>query len=93
MAYCQKTTSAEAADHTPASPQQARSCQGSLRVFDTLPDSGHVRLPDVIALFACSRATVWRHVKSGVIPKPKKLGLRMSIWNVGELRECLRNLD
>lgn len=59
----------------------------ALRHFDSLPDSAHVRLPVVTGLFACSPATVWRHVKAGILPKPRKLSPRLTAWNVGELRK------
>ena len=60
-----------------------------LKNFDSLPDSAHVRQPVVEALFACSPATVWRRVKTGIIPSPRKLGPRVTAWNVGELRDAL----
>lgn len=60
----------------------------ALKYFDDLPDSAHVRLPVVKALYACSGSTVWRSVKAGHIPKPHKLTLRTSSWNVGELRQA-----
>ncbi len=63
--------------------------QEPLRNFDSLPDSAHVRLPVVAALFACSEATVWRGVKSGRIPKPRKHFNRACAWQVGELRKAL----
>ena len=57
--------------------------------FDSLPDSAHVRVPVVAALFACSSVTVWRRVNLGTLPKPKKLGASVTAWNVGELRKAL----
>ena len=60
-----------------------------LQFFDQLPNSASVRLPVVKALFACSSATVWRRVNSGHIPQPRKLSLRVTCWNVGELRQAL----
>lgn len=58
--------------------------------FDTLPDAAYVRLPVVTALFACSKASVWRYVKSQRLPVPHKFGSRVTAWNVGELRAALR---
>ena len=66
--------------------------QETLKNFDQLPDSAHVRQPVVEVLYACSSATVWRRVKSGLIPEPKSLGPRISGWNVGELRSNLKKL-
>lgn len=65
------------------------STSSALADFDTLPDAAHVRLPVVQALFACSDETVRRRVKAGHIPAPKKLGPRLTAWNVGELRRSL----
>ena len=61
----------------------------SLRDFDSLPDSAYVRQPVVEALFSCSSATVWRRVKDGRIPKPRKFSERVTTWNVGALRKTL----
>ena len=61
----------------------------ALKYFDSLPDSASVRQPVVEALFSCSGATVWRRVKDGGIPKPRKLSDRVTAWNVGELRTTL----
>jgi len=61
----------------------------SLKNFDSLPDSANVRLPVVSALKACSAATVWRMVKRGDLPAPRKLSQRITAWNVGELRKAL----
>jgi predicted DNA-binding transcriptional regulator AlpA len=61
----------------------------SLTNFDALPDTANVRQPVVEALFACSSATVWRWVKAGIIPSPRKLSSRVTVWNVGQLRAAL----
>lgn len=65
----------------------------SLRNFDALPDTANVRQPVVEALFACSSATVWRWVKSGIIPAPRKLSARVTAWNVGQLRAALNAME
>src|SRR5690242_12874331 len=61
----------------------------ALKHFDSLPDSANVRQPVVQALFAISGPTVWRWVKAGRLPKPRKQGERVTTWNVGELRKRL----
>ncbi|RKT63095.1 AlpA family transcriptional regulator [Azonexus fungiphilus] len=60
-----------------------------LEQFSRLPNEAHVRLPVVMALYACSAATVWRNVKTGAVPVPRKFGSRVTAWNVGELRASL----
>jgi len=61
----------------------------SLQNFDSLPDSANVRQPVVEALYGCSAATVWRMVKRGTMPAPRKLSERVTAWNVGQLRKAL----
>lgn len=67
----------------------ARAIPDALQNFDSLPDSANVRQPVVQGLFGCSAATVWRMVKRGTLPAPKKLSERISAWNVGALRRAL----
>ena len=61
----------------------------ALEYFDSLPNSANVRLPVVKGLYGCSAATIWRGVQSGKVPKPKKISARITVWNVGELRDAL----
>ncbi len=69
--------------------QQTKLISEALKNFDQLPDSASVRQPVVQALYACSSASVWRGVKAGRIPHPRKLSPRTTCWNVGELRQAL----
>ncbi|MBS0586369.1 MAG: AlpA family phage regulatory protein [Proteobacteria bacterium] len=61
----------------------------ALKNFDSLPDSANVRQPVVQALYGCSSATIWRMVKRGTLPTPRKLSERITVWNVGDLRKAL----
>lgn len=67
----------------------ASAIPGALKNFDSLPDSANVRQPVVEGLFSCSAATVWRMVKRGSLPPPRKLSERVTAWNVGDLRKAL----
>lgn len=62
-----------------------------LRNFNGLPDQAFVRLPVVLMLLGVSRSTVWRLCKSGALPAPKKLGSRIAVWQVKNLREVLNS--
>lgn len=57
--------------------------------FDSLPNTANVRLPVVMGLYGVSSATVWRNIKNGNIPRPRKLTSRTTVFNVGELRAAL----
>lgn len=61
----------------------------ALKNFDSLPDSANVRQPVVQGLIGCSSATVWRMVKRGTLPAPRKISERVTAWNVGDLRKAL----
>ncbi|MBY0235031.1 MAG: AlpA family phage regulatory protein [Burkholderiaceae bacterium] len=68
--------------------ERPKAIPAALAQFDDLPDSANVRLPIVAALKGISAPTVWRWVKSGRIPAPRKLGPNTTAWNVGELRRA-----
>lgn len=67
----------------------ATSVPESLKQFDSLPDSAHVQLRTVAAVVGVSESTVWRMVKRGSLPAPKKVFDRASRWNVGALRRAI----
>lgn len=78
--------------------KEARERKGSvpaltdpLRNFNCLPDQAFVRLPVVLMLLGVSRSTVWRLCKSGALPAPKKLGSRISVWSVQDLRQVMNS--
>lgn len=67
-----------------------------IKNFDQLPNSAFVRLPTLVALFSVSPATIWRWVKAGNFPRPNKLSIRASGWQVGDIRAILamkRNIN
>jgi predicted DNA-binding transcriptional regulator AlpA len=73
-----------------AQQEAGSSIPDALKHFDSLPDAANVRQPVVEALLSCSSATVWRRVKDGKLPRPRKLSARVTAWNVGELRQTLK---
>lgn len=70
-------------------PSMTGPATASLRGFDDLPNSAHVRLPVVRALYGVGPASIWRWVKAGRMPAPVKVGMQAVAWNVGELRQHL----
>ena len=60
----------------------------ALHSFDSLPDSAHVRVPTVAALFGVSIVTCWRWAKNGSLPAPIKRG-GVTAWRVGDLRAAM----
>ena len=93
MAKSQNFTLAQPAQVDAAVDGQLARVDPALAKFDSLPDAAHVRLPVVLVLYACSRATAWRHVKAGLIPAPVKFSERITAWNVGVLRKHLMKMN
>jgi len=54
-----------------------------------LPETGFVRLPEVLKVFPVSKSTWWAGVKEGRYPKPVKLGPKISAWRVQDIRELI----
>ena len=54
-----------------------------------LPETGFLRLPEVLKVFPVSKSTWWAGVKDGRYPKPVKLGPKMTAWRVEDIRELI----
>lgn len=64
-----------------------------------LPADGYVRLSQIIGdkdadppippVIPVSKSTWWQGVKTGRFPKPVKLGPRITVWRVGDIRALL----
>jgi len=56
----------------------------------TLPDTGFLRLPQVLLLIPVSRSTWWAGVRSGRYPQPTRaLGNRITAWRVEDIRALI----
>jgi predicted DNA-binding transcriptional regulator AlpA len=63
-----------------------------MRKFSSLPDTGFVRLPSILAPkgpIPVSKSTWWAGVKSGRFPKSVKLGPRITAWRVEDIRTLI----
>lgn len=63
----------------------------SVKNFDSLPDSAHIDLNCLKAYLSKSKATIYRYVELGILPKPRKLGggATRNFWIAGEVRRAL----
>lgn len=60
----------------------------------TLPQTGFVRLKQILAPHGpipVSKSTWWAGVKDGRFPKPTKLGARVTVWRVEDIRALFEN--
>jgi len=60
--------------------------------FSSLPETGFLRLPQVLKLIPVSK-TAWHDgVRSGRYPKPIKLSERTSAWRCEDIRKLIDEL-
>jgi predicted DNA-binding transcriptional regulator AlpA len=63
-----------------------------LATFSELPSTGFVRLSSILAPngpIPVSKSTWWAGVKDGRFPKPLKLGTRVTVWRVEDIRSLI----
>ena len=58
-----------------------------------LPAVGYVRLPQILNIFPISKSAWWEGCRSGVFPKPVKLGPRTSAWRVEDIRALMERIN
>ncbi len=54
-----------------------------------LPRDGLIRLKEVLKLIPVCRATWYKGIKSGIYPKPVKLGKRTAAYHVRDIRKLI----
>lgn len=52
----------------------------------SLPETGFLRLPEVLKFIPVSKSTFWSGIKTGRFPKPIKLGERITVWKAEDIR-------
>jgi predicted DNA-binding transcriptional regulator AlpA len=60
--------------------------------FTDLPDTGFLRLSSILAPrgpIPVSKSTWWAGIKDGRFPKPVKLGVRITVWRVDDIRSLI----
>lgn len=56
-----------------------------------LPETGYLRLPDVLALYPVSKSTWWAGIKKGRFPAGVKLSERTTAWRVEDIRKLIES--
>lgn len=57
-----------------------------------LPETGFLRIRQVLALIPVSRSSWWEGVRTGRYPKSVKIGPRTTCWKVETIRELIAKL-
>ena len=54
-----------------------------------LPDTGFLRLPQILSLIPISRSAWWAGVREGKFPKGVKLGSKTTVWRAEDIRSLI----
>ena len=61
--------------------------------MDSIPESGFLRLPQVLSVIPLGKTCWLDGVKSGRFPKPVKLSARCTAWRAEDIRELIKSLS
>jgi predicted DNA-binding transcriptional regulator AlpA len=59
----------------------------------SIPSTGFMRLPAVLAVIPVSKSTWWAGVKTGRYPKAVKLGERITAWRAEDIRTLIEKTN
>ena len=57
----------------------------------TIPETGFLRLSQILRIIPVGKSTWWAGVKSGRFPKPVKLGPRTTAWRVEVITDLMKS--
>ena len=58
----------------------------------TFPETGFLRLPQVLQVIPVGKSTWWAGIQSGRFPKGVKLGPRTTAWRCEDIRQLVDDL-
>ena len=58
-----------------------------------LPQTGFLRLPQILQIIPVGKSTWWAGVKSGRFPSAVKLGPRTTAWRCEDIRQLMDKLS
>ena len=61
--------------------------------FETLPETGFVRLTTVLRVIPVSRSSWWQGVKSGKYPAAIKISANTTAWKAEDIRDLIAQLS
>lgn len=67
----------------------ANNLPSAVENFDRMPNSARISLGVVEIISGKSRATIYRWVSQGKLPKPVRFGNSHNSWTVGDIRSAL----
>lgn len=61
-------------------------------MITTIPETGYLRLPEVLKFYPVSKSTWWAGVKSGKYPAGVKLSDRVTAWKAEDIRKLIEDI-
>jgi prophage regulatory protein len=58
-----------------------------------IPETGFLRLTQVLSVIPLGKTSWWEGVRSGRFPKPIKLSPRCTAWRAEDIRDLIRTLS
>lgn len=62
-------------------------------VMHEIPETGFLRLPQVLSVIPLGKTCWWEGVKSGRFPRPVKLSARCTAWRAEDIRDLIKSLS
>jgi predicted DNA-binding transcriptional regulator AlpA len=62
-------------------------------MIHTIPETGFVRLSQILTVIPLGKTSWWAGVKSGRFPKPIKLSERCTAWKAEDIRDLIKELS
>lgn len=59
----------------------------------TLPETGYLRVSQIIRLIPIGKSSWWKGVRAGRYPQPVKLGPKTTAWRVEDVRALIEQLS
>ena len=75
--------------HSEANMDQKAAIPFVVEHFDRVSDATHIDIAALKAITGKSRATLYRWIDKGILPKPRKLGPTHNFWTAGDIRRAL----
>jgi predicted DNA-binding transcriptional regulator AlpA len=70
-----------------------RDCVGLRGDMYDIPETGFLRLPQVLSVIPLGKTSWWEGVRSGRFPKPIKLSARCTAWRAEDIRDLIARLS
>lgn len=61
-------------------------------LYPVQPETGFLRIPQILSLVPVGRSTWWRWCAEGKAPKPIKLGAKTTVWKAEDIAAFLEQL-